>query len=429
MTLQETMTQRLKKPQVRGVLEMLYGHDEQVLSARLARLAEVANKFAMDYPESASPTFFSTPGRTEVGGNHTDHNHGRVLAASVDLDVIALAAPRDDARILIQSAGYPPIEMDVTDLEKNPEERFSSTALVRGICARLSQLGYKVGGFQAVISSAVPKGSGLSSSAAYEVSIGTILNHLYNEGGIDPVTIAKIAQFAENNYFGKPCGLMDQTTCSVGGFVTIDFQDPQAPVVRKVNTDFEQSGLALVIVETGGDHADLNDEYASVAGEMRAIARALGGEVMRDVRLADLEANLPRLREEVNDRAILRAFHFLDENERVLAEVAALEEERYSDFLRLVVASGQSSWLLNQNCFSTQKPLQQGIPLALTLSERLLGREGAYRVHGGGFAGTIQAFVPQPRVEDYVTEMRRVFGQDACYAVSIRGSGSQKLAI
>jgi galactokinase len=362
-------------------------------------------------------------------GNHTDHNAGRVLAAAVDLDVLAVAAKSPGEVIELYSEGYPKVAVNLSQLEMDPEERHTSAALIRGICARFMDLGFRIGGFNACLTSDVPKGSGLSSSAAYEVMIGTILNHLYNGGMINPVQIALIAQYAENEYFGKPCGLMDQTSCAVGGFVTIDFKDPGKPVVHKVDYDFSASGYALVIVETGGDHADLNEEYAAVAGEMKAVARALGGSVLRDVTLEQVTQNLPQLRKQVNDRAVLRAFHFFADNQRVLDQVAALEAGNFGRFLELVVASGLSSWTLNQNCYTTRKPGEQGIPLAMYLSRLWLGKQGAWRVHGGGFAGTAQIFVPLEGRDSFVNLMRAVFGESACYPVSIRVPGSIRIDV
>jgi galactokinase len=406
----------------------LYGAEPQKLGQKKARARALLTQFQGLFPDAEKVVLFSTPGRTEVGGNHTDHNAGRVLAAAVDLDVLAVAAPSDSATIELYSAGYPKVVVDSDHLDVDPEERFSSSALVRGTCARFASLGYRIGGFRACLTSDVPRGSGLSSSAAYEVMIGTILNHLYNEGQIDPVQIAMIAQYAENEYFGKPCGLMDQTSCSVGGFVTIDFKDAKHPLVHKVAYDFATSGYAMVIVETGGDHADLNEEYAAVAGEMKAVARALGGGVLRDVSEEALIQHAPRLRKETNDRAILRAFHFFGDNQRVVDQVAALESGQFQRFLELVVESGLSSWTLNQNCYTPRKPAEQGIPLALQLSRALLGNRGAWRVHGGGFAGTIQVFVPLEERDRFVAKMRSVFGDEACYPVSIRTPGSVRVS-
>jgi galactokinase len=419
----------LNNPSSNSIFTSLYGSQPAKLQAKKDRIHSLIGFFQTQYPNTNDLCLFSTPGRTEVGGNHTDHNGGRVLAAAVDLDVLAVVSASSDGVIEVLSDGYPRVAVDSNNLESIPEERFTSAALIRGTCARLVALGYAVGGFRACLTSDVPKGSGLSSSAAYEVMIGTILNHLYNDGKIDPVQIAMIAQFAENQYFGKPCGLMDQTTCSVGGFVTIDFKDSGNPMVHKVDYDFSASGYALVIVETGGDHADLNEEYASVAGEMKAVARALGGQVLRDVTEDQVTRNLAELRGQVGDRALLRAFHFLGDNQRVLDQVDALEAGKFGRFLELVVESGLSSWTLNQNCFANRKPAEQGIPLALRLSQMWLGEQGAWRVHGGGFAGTIQAFVPKEKLETYVGKMRTVFGQDACYPISIRTPGSVRINI
>ncbi len=415
-----TLLHRLDETSADAVLGSLYP-DLDVAKVRIHNLMEL---FQHTFPGFEDVSIFSTPGRTEVGGNHTDHNAGRVLAAAVDLDVLSIAATSDDGRIIVYSEGYPKVEIQINQLAMEAEERYTSSALIRGICARLAGLGYQIGGFRACLTSDVPKGSGLSSSAAYEVMIATILNHLYNDGKIDPVEIAVISQYAENNYFGKPSGLMDQTTCSVGGFVTIDFQDPAHPLVHKVNYDFASSGYSLVIVETGGDHSDLNDDYAALAGEMKSVARELGGSVLRQVSKEQVIANLASLHGKVNDRAILRAFHFFDDDQRVVDEVALLEAGQFGQFLRLVVASGRSSWMLNQNCFSTRHATQQGISLALAISEVLLGERGAWRVHGGGFAGTIQAFVPREFVFDYVEKMKSIFGQQAVYPISIRAAGS-----
>ena len=397
--------------------------------AAASRISALINSFQSVFPGARDSFLFSTPGRTEVGGNHTDHNAGRVLAAAVDLDVLALVEPTQDGKITVYSEGYPKVVVLTSELEMQPEERYSSSALIRGISARLAMMGYKIGGFNACLQSGVPKGSGLSSSAAYEVMIATILNHLYNHGKIDPLEIAVISQYAENNFFGKPCGLMDQTTCSVGGFVTIDFKNPRQPMVHKLNYDFSASGYALVIVETGGDHADLNDDYAVLAAEMKSVAHALGANVLREVSKQQVVANLAVLHGKVNDRAILRAFHFFDDDQRVADEVFALESGQFENFLSLVIESGRSSWMLNQNCYSSRNPAQQGITLALAVSEVLLGERGAWRVHGGGFAGTIQAFVPHDLVAGYVQKMKDIFGPAACYPISVRAAGSIQIPI
>ncbi len=420
-----SLLESLQNPSSIPALKALYANPD----AAAVRIRKLIAQFQREFDAPGEVILFSTPGRTEVGGNHTDHNGGRVLAAAVDLDVLAVVQPTGDGKITVFSEGYPKSVVHTAQLEMQKEERYSSLALIRGIAARLVELGYQVGGFNACLTSAVPKGSGLSSSAAYEVMIATILNHLYNGGRIDPVEIAVISQFAENNYFGKPCGLMDQTTCSVGGFVTIDFKDARVPVVHKLSYEFAQSGYALVIVETGGNHADLNEDYAALTAEMKSVARELGGAVLRDVSQAMMMAHLDRLHDKVSDRAILRAFHFFGDNQRVLDQVEALEAGQFKRFLQLVVDSGRSSWMLNQNCYSTRTPSEQGIPLALTVSAALLGDEGAWRVHGGGFAGTIQAFVPRGLVDSYVQTMKSIFGPSSCYPISIRASGSVKLQI
>ena len=414
------LLQKLDLPASHQVLQKLYPD----LAMAQERIRTLLSRFEQAFPHAADVRLFSTPGRTEVGGNHTDHNAGRVLAAAVDRDVLAAAARTEGGLITVFSEGYPKVEINTADLEVHPEERYSSAALIRGICARMDQLGYALGGCCVILDSEVPKGSGLSSSAAYEVMITTILNHLFNRGKIDPVEIAVISQYAENNYFGKPSGLMDQTSCSVGGFVTIDFKDPASPLVHQVNYDFGRSGYALVIVETGGDHADLNEDYAALTGEMKSVAREMGGTVLRQTSKAAVVANLARQHGKVSDRALLRAFHFFDDDQRVVDQVAALEAGQFERFLNLVNASGRSSWMLNQNCYSTHNPAQQGITLALAISEMILEGRGACRVHGGGFAGTIQAFVPRERVSAYVDRMGEIFGASSCYPISIRMAGS-----
>jgi galactokinase len=346
------------------------------------------------------------------------------------LDVVAVASPTAESRITIESQGYPQHTVELSDLEAKESERYSSAALTRGVCARFRQLGYAVGGFNACMTSRVLKGSGLSSSAAYEVMVATILNDLYNGGRVPDVEVAKLCQFSENNFFGKPCGLMDQTTCQVGGFVTIDFKDFANPLVRKVNCDFSASGYSMMIVDTGGSHADLNDDYSALEHEMKKVARALGGHVLREFTKERVLAELPSLRGQLkNDRAILRALHFYDDDHRVVEEVAALEKGNFSEFLRLVVESGASSWRLCQNCYSHKDIEEQGVSVALAVNENLLKGKGAWRVHGGGFAGTIQAFVPKDMAADYTLAMRKIFGMDSCHELMIRPLGSLRLDI
>jgi galactokinase len=419
----------LNSPAAKKILAGLYGSQPVRLEHQLDRYRGLVSRFDTLFPKKEDVLLFSAPGRTEVGGNHTDHNAGRVLAAAVDLDLIAVVAKNEHGTITIHSEGYPPDTIKLTDLAMVDSEKYTFTSLVRGICARLGQLGFAIGGFDACITSEIPKGSGLSSSAAFEMLVVKVLNHLNNQDRIDEITQAKIGQFAENRYFGKPSGLMDQTTSSVGGFVTIDFKDFEKPVVKKVAFDFVASGLTLVIVDTGGNHADLNDDYAAVENEMKSVAHALGGKVMRQFTLTDVMDNLTFLRAKVNDRAILRAFHFLEDDLRVVDEVQALENNDTAKFLNLVVASGYSSWMLCQNCYSVSDFADQGITLALTVSERLLKGRGAWRVHGGGFAGTIQAFVPSDLVDRYVSQLCAAFGEKACHTLSVRPVGTTRVAI
>lgn len=412
-----------------AALARLYGGGPSAVATQRARYRQLVAEFARLFPAQREVELFSAPGRTEVGGNHTDHNGGRVLAAAVDLDAIAAVAPNDDGVIRLHSAGYPPSTVHLTSLDPVAAERYTSAALIRGVAARLQALGFRVGGFDACLTSNVLHGSGLSSSASFEVLVVTILNHLYNQGRIEPVLAAQIAQYAENNYFGKPCGLMDQTASAVGGFVTIDFQDQSRPIVRQVDFDLAASGYTLVIVDTGGSHADLHEDYAAVEREMKEVARALGGRVLRDISREQLLESLPDLRTRLSDRAILRALHFLADDRRVVEQVEALERSDLPRFLELVIESGRSSWMLLQNCYSCQAVEEQGIPIALTLSESVLRGRGAWRVHGGGFAGTIQAFVPAELRAEYLQRLRGALGQESCHELRVRPVGAARVAI
>ena len=370
---------------------------------------------------------FSAPGRTEVGGNHTDHQQGRVLAAGVNLDVIAVAGRNDDNVIRIQSAGFPMDTIDLSDVSVRECEKNTAASLIRGVAAKFAALGYRIGGFDAYTTSSVLKGSGLSSSAAFETIVGTMLNCLYAGGAATPVQIAQIGQYAENAYFGKPSGLMDQMGCSVGGFITIDFQNPEKPIVEKVDFDFAHSGYKLCVVDTGGNHADLTGDYAAAPVEMRAVAEALGGKGLRDVAPETFYAALPALRGKCTDRALLRAFHFYADNDRVPRQVAALRAGDFEEFKRLVIESGRSSFMYLQNVYTCKNPDEQGLSLALAMSEHLLAGRGAWRVHGGGFAGTIQAFVPEDLLDGYKAAMEAVFGANHCHVLSIRPVGGVDL--
>lgn len=404
----------------------LYGSNTSILKAQANRYASLLNQFQKSFGHDEA-LLFSSPGRTEIGGNHTDHNYGRVLAGAVNLDNAAVAVKNNSNIVRIESVGYPKFEVDLSNLKSDKSEFFTSGSLVRGISARLKELGYTIGGFDACIDGGVPKGSGLSSSASFEVLIGTIISHLFNEGKLDPVQNAIIGQYAENNYFGKPCGLMDQTACAMGGLITIDFENPSKPIVKKVNFDFVATGFSLVITDTGGNHADLNDEYASLPADMKAVAAELGAKVLRQVTLEKVVEIAPKIREKVGDRALLRAYHFLGDNQRVVDQVAALEKNDFDSFLSMIIESGYSSYMYNQNIFPVNNVREQGVSLALALSEMVLKGNGAWRVHGGGFAGTIQAFVPQDLLDKYVTTLEHVYGKSTCHNLFIRQRGSIKI--
>ncbi len=393
------------------------------------RFLDVLSDFGeyFDKNEEREVSLFSAPGRSEVCGNHTDHNHGRVLAAGISLDAIAVASKNDTGVVSIKSKGYPMDVISCDALEVDENNFGKSSELIRGILSRFKQLGYRIGGFDATTASKVLSGSGLSSSAAFEVLVCTILNHLYNDGKIDPVEIAQISQYAENVYFGKPCGLLDQMACSVGGFVTIDFNDPSKPIIKKVNFDFASCGHSLCIVDTKGDHSDLTDEYAAVRAEMEAVAAFFGKKVLRELDKQTVLENAADIRAAVSDRAVLRAIHFFNDDERVVKEVEALENGDFALFKKLTIESGRSSYMYNQNVYACSAPLSQPLSLALAVSEELLKGKGAWRVHGGGFAGTIQAFVPDELLDEYKNTMNSIFGDDACYVLSIRPMGGAKL--
>lgn len=426
MTKVDLLKNRIENGEYDSRFKRVYVNDDAVTAQR-ERYIGLANDFAKIFGEDREIRLFSAPGRTEVGGNHTDHNHGRVLAAGINLDAIAAASKNDENIVRVKSRGYDMDVCDITDLEIKENEKGHSPALVRGMCAGFKKWGYNIGGFDAVTVSSVLSGSGLSSSAAYEVLVGTMLNYLYNDGKVDAVTIAKIAQFAENVYFDKPCGLMDQMACSVGGFVTIDFNDPSEPVVNEVKFDFASSGHSLCIVDTKGSHSDLTDDYAAIRSEMEAVAGVFGKKVLREVDEQEFKKNIPAVREKVGDRAVLRAIHFFADNERVLKEVEALKKGDFESFKSYILESGDSSYKYNQNVFSVKKPAEQPVSLALSISESILKGKGAWRVHGGGFAGTIQAFVPNELLMDYKNAMEGIFGEGSCYVLIIRPVGGVEI--
>lgn len=366
---------------------------------------------------------FSAPGRTEISGNHTDHQRGCVLAASVNLKTTARVRLNGEAVIRIQSEGYPLVEVDINDLSVHPEEKNTTAALVRGVAADFARRGAQIRGFDARVSSTVLPGSGLSSSAAFEVLIGNILNTLFYGDQLDAVEIAKIGQYAENVFFGKPCGLMDQTASSVGGMVFIDFENPADPRVEKIAFDFSASGYALCIIDTGADHADLTDEYAAIPQELKAVCAFFGQEVLRQIPETSFYANLPALRAQVGDRAVLRAMHVYEDNKRVLRQKEALARGDFDAFLRDVKASGRSSWCYLQNVIPAGRKAHQEVAVSLAMAERLLGGRGACRVHGGGFAGTIQAFVPIDMLDEFRRGMDAFLGEGMCHVLNITPNG------
>ncbi|MBQ6265868.1 MAG: galactokinase [Clostridia bacterium] len=391
------------------------------------RYIRVSNSYDEIFGSGCDVSVFSAPGRTEVCGNHTDHNKGRVLAASVNLDAIAVAAFNDDNIVRIKSEGYKMDVVDLSELEPKPEEIGKSVSLVRGVCAEFVRRGYKLNGFNAATASDVLSGSGVSSSAAFEVLVGSIINHLFNDGSVSAVEIAQIAQRAENVFFGKPCGLMDQMACSVGGFVEIDFKNPDKPIIEKVDFDFANCGHSLCIVNTGGSHSDLTDDYAAVRKEMEHVASCLGASVLRETDKDSFTKNIPEIRKTCGDRAVLRAMHFYADNERVLQESSALKDGDFEKFKSLVIESGHSSYMYNQNVFTCSDPVNQPVSLGLALCDKILKGKGAWRVHGGGFAGTIQAFVPDECLEEFKTVIKNVFGEKSCYVLSVRPVGGVKV--
>ena len=372
---------------------------------------------------AAPDRYFSAPGRTEVSGNHTDHQRGRVLAGAVNLDTVAAVRANGTNKIRIQSKGYPMCEICLDELEPVASEINSTPALIRGVAAKFTQMGCKVEGFDAYCESTVLPGSGLSSSAAYEVLIGTIINHMYFDGKVSQPEIAQIGQYAENVFFGKPCGLMDQTASAVGGLVTIDFADKNHPDIRPVNVDFGAYGHALCIIDSRADHADLTDEYAAVTLELKVICDHFGKEVTNEIPEDEFYAAIPVLREKCGDRAVMRAIHEYNENRRVVKQVAALESGNFDEFLKLTKESGYSSWMYLQNVIPAGYVQQQAMAIALGLCEHYLQGRGAYRVHGGGFAGTVQAFVPHDILDQFKAGIDAALGEGACHILSIRPQG------
>lgn len=415
------MLAQLKRPHAMERFSRLYGHREGELARQFTRYTQLVKIHEDLFHASSKPVYLiSAPGRTEIIGNHTDHNNGRVLAAAVNLDCIACVTPRDDDTVRIHSQGFPVIELSLSDLEKKAEEEGTSAALVKGVAQGMINHGYKVGGFDAAITSDVLGGSGLSSSAAYEVLICAILDILYNGFTVDSTLRAQISQYAENVYFGKPSGLMDQMASSTGGLVTIDFR--AEPEVQPLSFGFNEAGYSLVVVNTRGSHDNLTPEYAAVRSEMQQVAACFGQEVLRQVRPEQFIQNIGAVREKLGERAVLRSMHFFDENERVKQMIHAIRTNDLQAMFENIIASGESSWMLLQNVHlpGTYQPLS----LALAMAASMLRGKGAWRVHGGGFAGTTLNFVPNDMVDEFVGRMEAVFGEHACFVLDVRPEGA-----
>jgi galactokinase len=417
----------VKNGLVDTTLVTLYGVSN--VETAKARYIDAIDKFTSLFGDDRDAHIFTVAGRSEISGNHTDHNRGCVVAASISLDIIAVAAATDDMTITTVSEGFGKYSVNINEFSQPDESKFgTSEAIVAGMCAGLKKNGHRAGGFVAYTTSNVLKGSGLSSSAAFEDMIGTIESHLYNDGKVDNVEISKLSQYAENVFFGKPCGLMDQVACAVGGIVAIDFEDTKNPIITPIDFDFTAKGYNLCIVDTGGNHADLTDDYAAMPYEMRSVAAYFGKEVLREVDENDVVASIPALREKCGDRAVLRALHFFEENKRVAIIREALQNNDIDTFFDTVRASGISSFCYLQNVYTTKNVREQGLSLALCLAEKTLsGKSAAWRVHGGGLAGTIQAFVKNEDVELFRAVMDAALGKGACMVLNIRPIGAAKI--
>ncbi len=402
---------------------MLYGD----VSAARARYLKACESFEGIFSEKEGIRLFSAPGRTEVGGNHTDHQHGCVLAGGVNLDVIAVTAPNNDGKVRIKSEGYDMDVIDITELEKNTAEHGRASALIRGVLSRFKELGADISGFNAYTTSNVLKGSGLSSSAAFEVLVGNIINGMFFNNKADEITIAKIGQYAEREYFGKPCGLLDQMASSLGGFTYADFFNPADPITEKINLDIHSFGYTLCVVDTGGNHANLTQDYADITIECKEISNKLGVDFLRDADQNRFYNSIAELRRACGDRAVLRAFHFFNENDRVEKQKAALKAGDFEGFLKLVNESGESSYDYLQNLYSNSAVSEQGLPLAIALTKKFLNGKGACRVHGGGFAGTIQCYIPSELLADYKKTIEAVFGENSCCVLNIRPVGGYEI--
>lgn len=407
-------------------LKDIYGNDEEILTYQLERYNNAIQQYN-DLFGTDDVEIYSAPGRTEVCGNHTDHQNGMVLAASINLDAIAIVGKSNHHTVEIKSEGYPLLQFDFNHLDMIETEKETTTALVKGVLSKMKNEGYQIGPFKAYITSDVFSGSGLSSSAAFESLIGTIISGLFNNMSISPVEIAMIGQYAENVYFGKPCGLMDQMACSVGDFVHIDFKNPEKPIVNKIEFDIAEKGYSLCIVDTKGSHANLTDDYAAIPTEMKEIANFFNKEHLSEITKQDFMENLPKIYSKASDRSILRAFHFFNENERVAKAAQMLSEDNFEAFLSIIKESGTSSYQFLQNVYSNKYEQTQPVPITLAMSEYFLGNHGVCRVHGGGFAGTIQAFVKTDFVPEYKKQIEKILGFGTCHVLKIRKYGGMKV--
>ena len=419
----EQLREAIRRGEYDAVFSNLYGEGQQ--AGQRERYLSALDKFEEYFGAGRQVQIYSAPGRTEIGGNHTDHNNGVVMAAAVNLDIIAVVSPSGNDTVRVKSHGFPDMdEVDLQVLTPQKVEEGHSAALIRGVAAGILENGGTIHGFDAYTTSNVLRGSGLSSSAAFEVVIGEVFNGEFNDEKFSMVELAKISQYAENVFFGKPSGLMDQTACAVGSAITIDFRDPAAPVVDKVAFDLSGQGFALCITDTKGSHADLTADYAAIRSEMEQVAAFFGKKVLREVDEEEFYARIPEIRAVTGDRAVLRAIHFFADCRRAGQLCDAVREGRFKDFLWLILEGGHSSFEFNQNAYSIQSPAEQGVALGLALSQRVLAGKGAWRLQGGGFAGTIQAFVPMELLDTYKAQMESVFGEGACYVLSVRNYGA-----
>lgn len=417
------------KGEYNALFSKLYDPSEDTIQKQINRYAHAITRFEETYGESEI-TIYSTPGRTEISGNHTDHNHGVVMAAAVTLDIIAIVSQNKDNFVRVTSEGFgAPDIVDLSYLAPVTQEYGHSSALVRGVSSAIKERGGTIAGLNIYTTSDVLRGSGLSSSAAFEVCIATIMNNEYNSGKFSAVDLAIISQYAENKFFGKPSGLMDQTACSVGNVITIDFKDPQNPIVEELPLQLSEYGYQLIITDTKGSHANLTDEYASIRREMESVASYFGKHSLREVSYTDVLNNIPALRKKEGDRAVLRAIHFFEECKRVEKLKKSIYKKDFETFKSIIIASGHSSFEYNQNAYSSRHPQEQGVSLGIAISQLILDGSGAWRLQGGGFAGTIQAFVPKTQVDEYCKNLNNIFGENSCYVLDIRNTGSTIVSI